>query len=230
MQIPWWVNLGATLVLPRLPFGYAVCHSLGLFHGALTMLAVMRRQMFATHFVPAAGQSFDLREQMQALNLSGIPSYTRAMDTRSADGGTWTYDLAYGSVTLLLSHTETSRSAYSGTLQMLVQIGSGGVGSTTNCPNITSRSTAATLKYQHSSTATIISHRAGTFCGNPGNLPSNVFLSDGQLNPAAKFNVGTGKGWADGFPRYAANHDPGWCAATLLMHGSSARTMAIAVR
>ncbi|MBI3899229.1 MAG: hypothetical protein HY308_13160 [Gammaproteobacteria bacterium] len=185
-------------------------------HTSLLILAGMRRVAFANSLTPAAGASANLLTPMNALGLSGI-SFTTATLARSTDGGTWTYTLALDvtvttpiagtfPVTLSLSNTETSTGVYSGTLQFTAE----GTNDAGNCQGVSPKpvTAASTVKYERSSTEMTISQRIGNFCGVASNLPSDVYDADNELNPAAKYSLGTGKGWADNFSRFAASFDP----------------------
>lgn len=184
-------------------------------HTALLLLAGMRYQAFLSGVTPAAGASTNLLTVMNGLGISNV-SFTTATLARSADGATWTYTLALNvtvtgpsagtyPVTLTLSNTHVSTTNYSGILQFTAE-------NTINAGNCMTFSTTATnvstVKYSHTSTSATVGQRAGVFCGNTANLPSDTYNSDGQLNPSAKFTNGTNKGWADNFSRFAASFDP----------------------
>lgn len=164
--------------------------------------------------LPTAGNTVDATTVMNTLSIVGLTfnSVTLALD---ATGSTWTYvmnfDYVDGSsishdIEITLTHTPgASTGIYSG----LLTYGIGEVFNGGNCPGANPKNVThiGTLKYTRNGITDMdLVHRSGQYCGQGSATTLATFASDGQLDPAGKWNGSTG--WADNFSRFGAAYDP----------------------
>lgn len=182
---------------------------------ALMGLASMIEQLTSSSTaLPTAGNTVDATTLMNGLGVSSV-TFTNASLSLDATGSIWTYvmDFTYvdGSsvshdISIKLVHTPgASSAAYSGLLTYAVgDLFTGG-----NCPGTGSKNVThiGTLKYTRASLSDmVLIHRSGQYCGHGDYTTLASFQSDGQLDPAGKWDGSTG--WADNFSRFGADYDP----------------------
>jgi len=123
------------------------------------------------------------------------------MDFTYVDESSVSHDIA-----IKLIHTPGTTSAeYSGLLTYAVgDLFTGG-----NCTGADPKDVThiGTLKYTRASFSDMeLIQRSGQYCGHGAYTTLASFGSDGQLDPAGKWDGSTG--WADNFSRFGAKYDP----------------------
>ncbi len=181
--------------------------------GLAAMVGEMNRSGVA---IPTAGSRADVTVAMNAMGLTDV-TFNQATLSLDASGTVWTYVMdfvytdsggkAHGIIVKLEHVTGATSSQYQGLLTYAVQDQFNGG----NCPGTGLRdvTTIGTLKYTRNGLSDMrLSHRSGRYCGNGSYTTLAGFQSDGQLDPADTWNLGTATGWADSFSRIGADYDP----------------------
>ncbi len=186
---------------------------------ALMALAILAKRVYATSgSLPAVGASADVTSTMPA--VSGV-TWSKAVLSQPSSG-TYLYLLQFDftdasgavrKVDLDMTHTGSAAFVYTGLLKYAVT----GTFNGGNCPGTGDKAVTrvGTLKYGRTAESDMsMVHRSGQYCGSSavaGSLATDrgaTYGSDGQLNPASKFDSATGKGWGDNFSRFGATLNP----------------------
>ena len=182
----------------------------------MTLASLINVANTAGKSLPAVGATVDLKTEM---NVAFSPDVTFTTATISQlVAGSYSYSVAFsfthGSGTrnaeIRLSHVPgASKSEYSGLLTYAVTRGGSDL---QNCNGkAVGTVDVGTLKYTRTArTAMTLVHREGNYCGAGTATPLATtyanFSTDGQLDPAGKWNGA--KGWANNFNRFGAVYDP----------------------
>lgn len=182
----------------------------------MTLASLINVANTAGKSLPTVGATVDLKAEM---NTAFSPDVTFSTATISQPlAGSYSYSVVFSfthssstrNAEIRLSHVPGgSKNEYSGLLTYAV---TRGVSDLQNCNGRAAGTVdVGTLKYTRTArTAMTLVHREGNYCGAGTVTPLATgyasFSSDGQLDPAGKWN-GT-KGWANNFNRFGAVYDP----------------------
>ncbi|VAX27927.1 hypothetical protein MNBD_NITROSPIRAE01-1480 [hydrothermal vent metagenome] len=156
----------------------------------------------ASMTLPPAGNSVDATSVMTALSIANT-TFTNVTLSLYTAGGTWTYVMNFTyvdgfsvshNIELKLVHTPgASTAVYSGLLTYgITEKFNGG-----NCPGSDPKDITyiGTLKYTRNSLSDmVLIQRGGQYCGTGGYASLATFESNGQLDPAGKWNSSAATG------------------------------------
>ena len=182
----------------------------------MTLASLINVANTAGKSLPAVGDTVDLKTEMNAAFNPDVTFTTATISQPVANSFSYAvaFSFTHGAGTrnaeIRLSHAPGgSRNQYSGLLTYAVTRGGSDL---QNCNGkAVGTVDVGTLQYTRTArTDMTLVHREGNYCGAGTSTPLTTsyasFSSDGQLDPAGKWN-GT-KGWANNFNRFGAAYDP----------------------